>query len=187
MLFNRHMVAEGVWRSGQPSPARLRAFAGAGGRTVISLRAGERVPGLVAEVETCRALGLAFHRLPLRGHRLPSSDELAAAARLFAGAERPVLLHCGWGADRAGFAAALWLLLVEGRPIAEARRQLSPRYGHNPLGRAGLLDALLEAYAAAGPTPFATWIESAYDPERIAAEWRAMPLAARLRRCLGRR
>lgn len=179
-------VAPGVWRSGQPGPARLRAFARAGGRTVISLRAGERVAALPVEAATCRALGLAFHRLPLRGHRLPSRDELAAVTRLFRTVERPVLLHCGSGADRAGLAAALWLLLVEGRPAPEARRQLSPRYGHNPLGRAGLLGALLDAHAASA-LPFETWVETAYDPERISAEWRALTLAGRLRRWLGRR
>lgn len=186
LLPNRHRVAEGVWRSGQPTPGRLRAFVRAGGRTVISLRAGHAVAALALEAEACRALGLAFHVLPIRGHRLPSAAELAAAARLFAAVERPVLIHCQSGADRAGLGAALWLLLAEGRPLAEARRQLSPRFGHNPLGRAGLLGALLDAYAAAPPMPFAEWAATAYDPARITAEWRALPLAARLRRWLAR-
>lgn len=186
LLPNRHQVAPGVWRSGQPGPAQLGAFARAGGRTVISLRAGARVAALPLEVETCQALGLAFHRLPLRGHRLPDRDELAAAARLFATVERPVLMHCHSGADRAGLAAALWLMLVEHRPASEARRQLSPRYGHNPLGRAGLLGAFLDACAAAEPMPFERWVATAYDPEAIAAAWRAMPLGARLRRWLAR-
>ncbi|HUF87329.1 MAG TPA: sulfur transferase domain-containing protein, partial [Thermohalobaculum sp.] len=160
-------------------------FARAGGRTVISLRAGEAVPALPAEIAACRELGLVFRRLPLRGHRLPSRAELRAARQLFAAAERPVLMHCQSGADRAGFAAALWLLF-EGRPPAEARRQLSPRYGHNPLGRAGLLDAFLDA-CAASPLPFADWVETAYDPERITAAWRATGLAGRLRLWLARR
>jgi protein tyrosine phosphatase (PTP) superfamily phosphohydrolase (DUF442 family) len=186
VLPNRHRVAEGVWRSGQPTPGQLRAFARAGGRTVISLRAGRAVAALAPEAEACRALGLAFHLLPMRGHRLPTAAELAAAVRLFAAAERPVLIHCQSGADRAGLGAALWLLLAEGCPVAEARRQLSPRFGHNPLGRAGLLGALLDAYAAAPPMPFAEWAATAYDPGRITAEWRALPLAARLRRWLAR-
>lgn len=184
-LSNRHRVAEGLWRSSQPGPGRLRAFARAGGRTVISLRAGASVAALPAEIAACRDLGLAFHRLPLRGHRLPSRDELRAARRLFAAVERPVLLHCGSGADRVGFAAALWLLF-EGRPLTEARRQLSPRFGHNPLGRAGLLDAFLDAWAAS-PLPFEAWIETAYEPERIAAAWRATGLAGRLRLWRARR
>ena len=188
-LPNRHRVADDVWRAGQPTPGQLRAFAAGGGRTVISLRAGRRFRAHAREVNACRALGLTFHALPIRGHRLPTREELLFAADLFAAVERPVLMHCQSGADRVGLAAALWLLLVEGRPLAEARRHLSPRYGHNPLGRAGLLDALLDAYAidtARAPAPFRRWIETAYIPERITAEWRAMPLRARLRRRLGR-
>lgn len=186
LVPNRHRVAEGVWRSGQPTPGQLRAFARVGGRTVISLRAGRAVAALALEAETCRALGLAFHVLPIRGHRLPTAAELGAAGRLFAAVERPVLIHCQSGADRAGLGAALWLLLVEGRPLTEARRQLSPRFGHNPLGRAGLLGALLDAYAAAPDMPFADWAATAYDPTRITAEWRTLSLAGRLRRWLVR-
>lgn len=183
---NRHRVAEGVWRSGQPGPRQLRAFARAGGRTVISLRAGRDIPALARETAACRALGLRFHSLPLRGHRLPTADELRQTALLFRTVERPVLLHCQSGADRAGLAAAFWLLLVEGQDVRNARRQLSPVYGHNPLGRAGLLDALLDAYAvdlARIAIPFAEWIETVYDPEKIMATWRATSLP----RCLMQR
>ena len=183
VLPNRHPVAEGVWRAGQPGPAQLHAFAHAGGRTVISLRAGHNIRARILEEQTCEALRLAFHTLPIRGHRLPGPEELRSAAVLFRAAKRPVLLHCQSGADRAGFAAALWLLLVEDRPLAEARRHLSPRYGHNPLGRAGLLDAFLEAYAAEtarAPLAFTEWIETSYNPDRIAAEWRATSIRTRL-------
>ncbi len=189
-LPNRHAVAEGVWRAGQPTPGQLAAFARAGGRSVISLRAGRRFGAHARELEACHSLGLIFHALPLRGHRLPSREELRGADALFAAVARPVLLHCQLGADRAGLAAALWLLLAEGRDVAEARRQLSPRYGHNPFGRAGLLDAFLDAYAAdaaRAPIPFREWIEVAYEPERITAEWRATPLPRRVLRALGRR
>lgn len=190
VLPNRHRVAADVWRSGQPGPGQLRAFARAGGRSVISLRAGRRIRARAHEEAACEALGLAFHTLPLRGHRLPSRDELRAAADLFRTVKRPVLLHCQSGADRAGLAAALWLLLAEDRPVAEARRQLSPRYGHNPMGRAGLLGALLDAYAdeaARAPIRFAEWLEASYDPERITRQWRAMSLPGRMRHWLGPR
>lgn len=188
VMPNRHPVAEGVWRSGQPTPGRLRSFAHAGGRSVISLRAGRGFRARALEEKACAGLGLAFHTLPIRGHRLPGRDELCAAGELFRTVQRPVLLHCQSGADRAGFAAAVWLLLVEDRPLADARRHLSSRYGHNPLGRAGLLDAFFDAYAADtvnAPVGLAEWIETSYSPERIADEWRAMSLPARLRRRIG--
>jgi protein tyrosine phosphatase (PTP) superfamily phosphohydrolase (DUF442 family) len=178
---NQHRVAEGVWRSGQPTPGRLRAFARRGGRSVVSLRAGRGFGSLPLELQACRDAGLSFHNLAFRARTLPGRDEIRAAARLFETIERPVLLHCQSGADRAGFAAALWLMLAEGRPVAEARRQLSLKYGHIRLSRSGVLDAFFEAYArdtAADPMTLADWVETRYDPDRIAAGFEATPLGA---------
>jgi len=177
---NLHRVADGVWRSGQPTPGRLRAFARRGGRSVVCLRAGRGFGSLPLELEACRNAGLTFHNLPVRARTLPSRDEIRAVARLFETVERPVLLHCQSGADRAGFASALWLMLAEGRPVAEARRQLSLKYGHLRFSRAGVLDAFFDAYArdtAANPMPLAEWVETRYDPGRIAAGFSATKLA----------
>jgi len=187
---NRHRIAADVWRSGQPSPGQLRAFARASGRTVVSLRAGRGFGSLPLEIAACRAAGLGFHRLAIRTHALPSADQLRAAARLFRTLERPVLLHCKSGADRAGFAAALFLILAEGRPVAEARRQLALRYGHRSWGRAGVFDAFFDAYerdTATVPMTLLDWAETRYDPAAIAAAFRPRPLAAALARRLWRR
>ncbi len=190
VLPNLHRVADGVWRSGQPTPGRLRAFARRGGRSVVSLRAGRGFGSLPLELQACRDTGLTFHHLPVRARTLPSRDEIRAAARLFETVERPVLLHCQSGADRAGFAAALYLMLAEGRPVAEARRQLALRYGHLRFGRAGVLDAFFDAYArdtAANPMALAEWAETRYDPGRIAAGFSATKLATLINdRILGR-
>jgi len=180
VIPNMHRVADGVWRSGQPTPGRLRAFARRGGRAVVSLRAGRGFGSLPLELQACRDAGLGFHNLPLRARTLPSREEIRAAARLFETVERPVLLHCQSGADRAGFAAALYLMLAEGRPVAEARRQLALGYGHIRLSRAGVLDAFFDAYARdtdQNPMPLAEWAETRYDPGRIAAGFSATPLA----------
>ena len=177
---NLHRVADGVWRSGQPTPGRLRAFARRGGRSVVCLRAGRGFGSLPLELQACRDAGLSFHHLPVRARTLPSRDEIRAVARLFETVERPVLLHCQSGADRAGFASALYLMLAEDRPVAEARRQLALRYGHNRFSRTGVLDAFFDAYArdtAGDPMPLAEWVETRYDPGRIAARFSATPLA----------
>ena len=180
VIPNMHRVANGVWRSGQPTPGRLRAFARRGGRAVVSLRAGRGFGSLPLELQACRDAGLSFHNLPLRARTPPSRDEIRAAARLFESVERPVLLHCQSGADRAGFAAALFLMLAEGRPVAEARRQLALGYGHIRFSRTGVLDAFFDAYqrdTAASPMPLADWAETRYDPDRIGVGFRATRLA----------
>lgn len=180
---NLHQISDDAWRSGQPTPGQLRAFARSGGRSVVSLRAGRGFGSLPLEVEACRESGLAYHNLALRARVLPSGEELHAAARLFRTLERPVLLHCMSGADRSGFASALFLMLAEDRPVAEARRQLSLRFGHIRFGRAGVLDAFFDAYqrdTELRPMPLPEWVACHYDPKRITAEFEATPLTVRL-------
>ena len=79
----------------------------------------------------------------------------------------PGLVHRKSGADRAGFAAAVFLLL-QGATVAQAMRQLSLRWGHLARSRAGVLDAVLRAYAREGEgrVGFADWVRDSYDPER---------------------
>jgi protein tyrosine phosphatase (PTP) superfamily phosphohydrolase (DUF442 family) len=187
---NLHQIADGAWRGGQPTPGQLRAFARRGGRGVISLRAGRGFGSLPLELEACRDAGLTYHNMVIRAGTLPTRDELRAAANLFRTIERPVLIHCLSGADRSGFASALFLMLAEDRPSTEARRQLSLRYGHNPVGKAGVLDAFFEAYqrdTELHPMPLAEWIETRYDPGEIAAGFSATPLGTRIYNCLRRR
>jgi len=186
---NLHLIADGVWRGGQPTPGQLRAFARRGGRSVVSLRAGRGFGSLPLELEACRDAGLTYLNLEIRSGTLPTRDELRTAADLFWTIEKPVLIHCLSGADRSGFAAALFLMLAEDRPVAEARRQLSLRYGHNRVGKAGVLDAFFDAYqrdTELHPMPLAEWIETRYDPGKIAAGFKATPLATRIGNCLRR-
>jgi hypothetical protein len=70
-------------------------------------------------------------------------------------------------------------MLVEGRPVAEARRQLALGYGHIRSGQSGVLGAFFDAYArdtATSPMPLADWAETRYDPDRIAAGFEATSL-----------
>jgi protein tyrosine/serine phosphatase len=84
-------------------------------------------------------------------------------------------VHCKSGADRAGLFAALILLHREGATVAEARRQLSLRFGHVRLARTGILDAFLEAYEEQGERnglSLRQWTEQRYDPSELAARFR---------------
>jgi protein tyrosine phosphatase (PTP) superfamily phosphohydrolase (DUF442 family) len=173
--LNLHRIAEGVWRAGQPTPGQIRAFARRGGRSVVSLRAGRGFGSLPLELEACRDTGLTFHNLIIRSRTLPSRDELRTVARFFESMQRPVMLHCKSGADRSGFASALYLMLAENRPAAEARKQLALKYGHNRHSRTGVLDAFFDAYerdTATRPMPLLEWVETLYDPESITAGFR---------------
>ena len=54
--------------------------------------------------------------------------------------------------------------------MAQARRQLSLRFGHFRFAKTGILDAFLDAYAEEGEAkrlPFLDWVERVYDPATL--------------------
>lgn len=175
LYLNLHPVGREAWRSAQPLPGQIERLADRGLRTVISLRGGVLFGSYPLEREVCARRGIAFRRAVLRSRGLPSREELRALRALVAETETPVLFHCKSGADRAGAMAAFWLILHEGRPVAEAARQLSLRYGHVPFGPTGVLDLFFAraAEAEARGVPFIEWVETEYDRDALMAEHRA--------------
>jgi tyrosine-protein phosphatase SIW14 len=92
-------VAEGVYRSSQPSGAQLRELVRRYGiRTVLKLNAGrdDAPPGVTV-----------LHR-PLSVMSEPSPAELARVVAAVEQAPRPVLIHCTHGEDRTGLVVALY-------------------------------------------------------------------------------
>ncbi|GJD47314.1 hypothetical protein OPKNFCMD_0020 [Methylobacterium crusticola] len=175
--LNRHQVGRGgLWRSAQPAPHDLAWFRRRGVRTVISLRGGREHGSWQLQREACEREGLALVEFVVRSREAPDRATLLAARDFFAGIAYPAVLHCKSGADRAGFAAALYLILHEGRPVREAARQLSPRFGHFRFAKTGILDAFFERYLAEGEARglgFLDWIERVYDPDALRRDFRA--------------
>lgn len=172
--WNLAQVAPGVWRSNQPSPRRLRRYRDLGIRTVVNLRGSSRHSHGRFEQSACERLGLELITVKLRARNLVDRDRLLLLLDLFERLERPFIMHCKSGADRAGLASALYLLHIEGVDIAEARRQLSLRFAHVRQFRTGILDYMLDAYEtdfAARPVPVREWIETRYDPEALTAAY----------------
>ena len=141
----------------------------------------------------CRAsgpgiLGLDFVDMPLSSGYAPSRERLLALVEALRTMREPGLVHCKSGADRAGFAAAVFLLL-QGASVAQAMGQLSLRWGHLAQSRAGVLDAVLNAYrgAAEGRRPFAEWVRDDYDPDRLQAGFRTGRLSILLQEQVLRR
>ena len=174
---NEAEIAPGIWRANQPSPARLERYARQGFRTVLNLRGESRHSFHILEREACQRLGLNLVSVPTKSDRLPPRETIFHLERLLRTLERPLVFHCKSGADRAGFVAALYLMLVEGQPVERARRQLSLRYAHLRISPKGVLDYALDRYAAANrarPQSFREWLNGPeYDPDRLLADFRA--------------
>lgn len=184
VLFpNRHRLSAQAWRAAQPLPHQLKKVKALGIRTVVNLRGNPNTPTARAERTACEGLGLHYVDFCIRSRDAPSKAELHGLRDLFARVEHPILLHCKSGADRAGLASALYLHLVHKVPVAEAKRQLSLRYGHIRHADTGVLDAFFDAYlahAANDPIDLFTWIDTHYRPEELKHSFRSRGWANRI-------
>jgi protein tyrosine/serine phosphatase len=165
---NFHWVSPEMARANQPSPHRIAEYAGMGFKTIINLRGFNDSGYYLLEREACKAHGLALIDAPFGAREPPYKDRLLRVARLFEEIRYPALMHCKSGADRTGLVAGIWLLL-QGRPVEEARAQLSLRHGHIRQSKTGILDAFFAAYAQAAPKPFLDWLREDYDEAALRA------------------
>jgi protein tyrosine/serine phosphatase len=153
---NVHVIEPDVLiRSGQLGPEALTALIRDQSiRTVINLRGEHPEKAWYRdEQKATSAAGTTLVNLKLSATRVPTEEEAASLTQALSAAQRPVLIHCEGGADRTGLASALYLALVEHRPVAEARRQLSIWFGHIPFlgNRTEAMDRAFDRMAAMQP------------------------------------
>lgn len=174
-------VAPGrFYRCNHPTPGRLaRATRRYGLRSLINLRGATGNGSDALSRERAARLGLHFIDVPMSSGGAPSREQLLALTEALRSAPQPALIHCKSGADRAGFAAAVFLLM-QGKSVVEAMRQLSLRFGHLRRSRAGVLDAVLLRYAreAEGRKDFLDWVREDYDPAVAGGAFRARRLTS---------
>jgi len=166
---NFDRVAEGVYRSNHPGPRRLRRYRDRGIRAVLNLRGENDESPWMLEQDACRALGLELRVAKIYARKPPGRDELVHLIETMRTMPRPFVMHCKSGADRAGFAAALYAHILDGQPLAQARRHLHWRYLHLASTKTGIVDHILDLYEARlaqGPISLEAWIRDEYDPAR---------------------
>ena len=159
-------VAPGVWRSNQPTAARFARYKAMGIRTVINLRGETTQAPYLFEKEACDALGLTLINVRLWARTAAPRRRIVAVLDALRAAEKPMDFHCKSGADRAGFVAALYQIVFEGVPVAEARKQLGLKYVHLEFTRTGVQGYILDTYAARAaqrPIGFEDWLRTEYD------------------------
>jgi protein tyrosine/serine phosphatase len=167
---NLYEIAPGVWRSNQPSAARVRRYAEMGLRTINNLRGREEYSYYLFEREAAERLGIEMIDIRILARTLVPRQSFLELLDLFDRVPRPFVMHCKSGADRAGLASALYLMHVEKLPVQVARKQLSLRFAHVRQTRTGILDHLLDTYeadTATQPMPIRAWFETRYDHRAI--------------------
>jgi len=173
---NFHAVIAGdVYRSAQPTARELEALIRRYGiRTVVNLRGDNAEDDWYwEEKRTAERNGAVVVDVGLWGNLPADAKQLQILVDTLVHARPPFLLHCNSGADRAGMASALALLLRTDADLPEARRQLAWWLGHNPLGHAGCHDRLFDRYQewlhtwhqAHAPYHLRHWVREVYRPE----------------------
>ena len=173
---NSYKVAPGVYRSNQPTHERFVKLKRHGVKTILNLRGAAGAAHYLVEEESCRDLGLTLVNVNLKARHTAPKREIKALLQAFREIEKPFVMHCKSGADRAGFAAALYLLVIEGRPIAESRKMLSVKYIHFKWTRTGVLDYILDRYEARfneSGIGFEEWLKNEYKSGVMQADYEA--------------
>ena len=174
---NMHMIAPEVYRSNQPTHARFVKLKAMGIRSILNLRGDGGAAHYLVEEESCSRLGLTLINVTMQARSAPPCADIQTLIHAFRTAEKPFVMHCKSGADRAGFASAVYLLVIEGKTLVEARKMLSPRFMHFKWSKAGILDCILDQYEtreALTGISFENWIASEYDIEPQQADYQTL-------------
>ncbi|MFW2543828.1 fused DSP-PTPase phosphatase/NAD kinase-like protein [Primorskyibacter sp. 2E107] len=169
-------VAPGVWRSNQPTHARFEKYAAMGIKTVVNLRGEDKHAHYLFEKESVEALGMTLVNAKLWAREAAPRRRIIGVIDALRTAQKPMMFHCKSGADRAGFVAAMYLMIFENTPVAEAKKQLGLKYIHLDFTATGVQDYILDLFEARqdlGDIGFEDWIRNEYRAKPIQAAWLA--------------
>jgi undecaprenyl-diphosphatase len=119
-----------VYRSAQLDRDAIESTVKSNGiRSIINLR-GKHLDNkwYRDEVEVSKSLGVLHHDISLSSEGLPRKNSVRRLANLLQTAVRPVLVHCKAGADRAGLASIIALLIQGTMTLEEIAKHVSLRY-----------------------------------------------------------
>lgn len=173
---NQFEIAPGVWRSNHPTHKRFAKLKAQGFKSILNLRGSGGAAHYLTEQESCAKLGLTLVDVRLNARNAAPRKDIQAVIDAFRSIERPFMMHCKSGADRAGFASAIYLMVIEGRPVAEARRMLSLRFWHVKQSRTGVLGYILDLFEARHAETgigFEEWIQTEYDNKAVQRDFEA--------------
>jgi protein tyrosine phosphatase (PTP) superfamily phosphohydrolase (DUF442 family) len=179
---NLHALPGGLYRASQPTPRQIRKYQRKYGiKTIINLRGADQTLRYALHEDICRELGIKLvNHKGILSRSAPETEVVLATKEMFANIEYPALVHCKSGADRAGFASALYRLFRLNEPVAEAGHELDWRYGHLKGSKTGILDFFFEEYEAFNarqPTDFMTWLTQHYERDELKTKFKVRGLA----------
>lgn len=124
------VIPDEVYRSAQLDRNGIEsAIKDKGIRSIINLRGSKpHKEWYKDEKEVSEALGVTHHDLRFAAEGLPRRNQVRKLAELIQTTEKPVLIHCKAGADRAGLGSVIALLLQDESKLDDVAEHVSMRY-----------------------------------------------------------
>ena len=173
---NFHKVSDNAYRASQPSPTDLRSYKNKGIKAVLNLRGFTQQSYALFEEESCKKLGLELVSVPLSGSFAPQPEKLLEIIGIMEEIQKPFVLHCKSGADRAGLVSAIYLIVQKKLSVAEAKKQLSFKYLHLDFTKTGILDYIFNVFEERlkiENIDFLDWLEKEYNAEILNSSFRS--------------
>jgi protein tyrosine/serine phosphatase len=144
---NFHKIDEGVYRSAQILPWRLKKIIKKYNiKTIINLRGSDNYL-YKKEKEICDKLGVEYIELPISSRTLPKIEEIEKLKDILMDKnKKPLLFHCKAGADRSGFVATFYRILKGESPKEALKKELKLQYGFISLSKAGRIKEFFSKY-----------------------------------------
>ena len=144
---NFHKVDEGVYRSAQLTPWKLKKLIKKYNiKTIINLRGNNKNYLYKKEKEICEKMRVKYIPFQISSRNLPKDYEIKELIEIFKNEKKPILFHCKAGADRTGMVATMYHI-INGKSKKEAiKKELKLRYGYLSLSKAGRIKKMFELY-----------------------------------------
>jgi protein-tyrosine phosphatase len=163
-----------IYRSGQmPAHTLARTLRDYHVKTVLNLR-GENLDEswYRDELKATRGAGVTHVDIAMSSCIWMSRVQLRALVDTIETAEYPLLIHCAWGSERTGLAAAFAELLRPGGTLADARAQFSLRYLFVRVNDGKMMAEHLDQYERwllahhleHDPANFRRWVNDGFQP-----------------------
>jgi hypothetical protein len=179
-----------IYRSAQLSPSELASAIDRHGlRTVINLRGAKNGRDWYdRQIDLLTRRDLVQYDIDLSSRLLPPRPSVLRLIELLETAPEPLLLHCGAGADRTGFASAVARIVRADDRVGAARAQLGVGFGHLPFGPSAEIARFFDLYSEHltlrgepdSSEAFKRWVRLRYVPYAYLAQIEAVRAPERI-------
>ncbi|MFP4054910.1 MAG: fused DSP-PTPase phosphatase/NAD kinase-like protein [Phycisphaerae bacterium] len=113
-----YIVSADFWRSAQPNRGGFRRLADLGVRTVINVRDDHR------DTEQMAGTGMELIHIPMVTTE-PNHQDVRQFIDAVRDADKPLLVHCHYGADRTGLQTAIYRIAFQGWTVEQALAEMT--------------------------------------------------------------